>query len=352
MQKPEILEWLREERPERLETLWARADETRRRHVGDAVHLRGLIELSNYCVRACAYCGIRAGNRAIERYRMTAPEVLACAAEAVAFGFGTVVLQSGEDDGLDATCIADLVRQIKTTTPLAVTLSLGERAFDELRTFRAAGADRYLLRFETSDSVLYRRIHPPRHGQPAPDRFAWLAQLRELGYEVGSGVMVGIPGQTFETLATDIELFGRLDLDMIGIGPFIPHPGTPLGRGTFALADDQVPPSEDMVYKAVALARIVCPQANIPSTTALATINRAEGRELGLQRGANVVMPNLTPLQYRRKYEIYPDKACIDEASRHCVGCLSARIARIGRAVGVGPGGRQKPAGAAGAEVE
>ena len=189
-----VLTWLREDDPRRLEELWQAADETRHRHVGDEVHLRGLIELSNYCVRACGYCGLRAANREIERYRMSADEILVCAHKAREYGYGTVVLQSGEDYGIHTDWMAGVVVRIKAETGLAVTLSLGERPDDDLEVWRAAGADRYLLRFETSDDELYRLIHPDLPGRQS-DRFAILRTLRRLGYEPGSGIMVGIPGR-------------------------------------------------------------------------------------------------------------------------------------------------------------
>jgi biotin synthase len=338
----EILAWLRESDPQRLEDLWQRADEVRRAHVGDAVHLRGLVEISNHCVRQCAYCGLRAGNRPLVRYRMTPDEIVAAARQAVTFGYGTVVLQAGEDFGISAGWMAGIIRCIKEETPLAVTLSLGERADEDLAAWREAGADRYLLRFETSDKALFDRIHPGLRDDPA-DRLAILRRLKTLGYETGSGIMVGLPGQTYESVARDLTLFRDLDLDMIGIGPFIAHPGTPLGNGRLVptpVNGEQVPATELMVYKAVALTRLIRPDANIPSTSALATINKYNGRELGLQRGANVVMPNVTPVRYRRLYEIYPAKACIDETGDACSSCLRARIATLGRHVGQGPGGR------------
>ncbi|HTJ00681.1 MAG TPA: [FeFe] hydrogenase H-cluster radical SAM maturase HydE [Dongiaceae bacterium] len=341
----EILGWLREENPRRLEELWRRADATRREYVGDAVHLRGLVEISNHCVRQCAYCGLRADHRELIRYRMTAEEILAAAREAVSLGYGTVVLQGGEDPGLTSTGITDIIRQIKAETPLAVTLSLGERSETELAAWRTAGADRYLLRFETSDRALFDAIHPPLGRQPC-DRIALLRRLKALGYETGSGIMVGLPGQTYTSVADDILLFRDLDLDMIGIGPFIPHPTTPLGNSIPPESiTDQIPNSEITVYKAVALTRLVRPDANIPATTALATINKHNGRELGLQRGANVFMPNLTPVKYRQLYEIYPAKACISETGATCGGCLATRIASIGRRVGRGTGGRRTPNG-------
>jgi biotin synthase len=343
MQRNEILNWLHETDPQALDALWTQADSVRRAHVGDAVHLRGLIELSNHCVRLCGYCGLRAPNREITRYRMTADEIIECARQAAVFGYGTVVLQAGEDPELTTAFVADVVRRIKSETGVAVTLSLGEVDEATLRTWRDAGADRYLLRFETSNPALFARIHPSRAGREY-DRQAVLRWLRELGFEVGSGAMVGVPGQTYDDLANDIELFAALDLDMIGVGPFLPHPATPLGTEGGKTSEvpldsaQQVPNTELMTYKVVALARLVCPWANIPSTTALATLNRAQGRELGLMRGANIVMPNLTPPRYRSLYEIYPAKACLYETAEQCHGCMAHRITALGRTIGSGPG--------------
>jgi biotin synthase len=379
----EITAWLRENDAVRLAMLWQRADQTRQQTVGGEVYLRGLIELSNHCVRLCAYCGLRADNRQIERYRMSADEVIQCARQAVEFGYGTVVLQSGEDHCITADWMTGLIRRIKGETSLAVTLSLGERDEQELAAWREAGADRYLLRFETSNPTLYDRIHPPRisprlpvasdrmgegqgvraerpesaesrdpssrspHPNPLPKgegttiRIATLRLLRRLGYEVGSGVMIGIPGQTYDDLARDVQLFGELDLDMIGVGPFLVHPQTPLASTEqYRPAPDgeQAPATELMTYKVIALARLVCPRANIPSTTALATLNVQNGRELGLVRGANVIMPNLTPPQYRVHYEIYPNKACIRETASACHVCTQSRIRSLGRTTGAGRG--------------
>jgi biotin synthase len=283
LSKLEILQWLRENRSARLRMLYEQADSVRREYVGDAVHLRGLIEVSSYCVRQCMYCGLRRGNSDLPRYRMTRVEILECARQAETLGYGTVVMQAGEDDALTAEWIAEIVRWIKRETTLAVTLSLGERREDELRVWRKAGADRYLLRFETSDPKLFRLIHPsPRTA--ALSRLPLLEQLKVMGYEAGGGVMVGIPGQSFESLAQDVLTFRALDLDMIGIGPYIAHPSTPLGAGALRpdiAAADQVPASEEMVYKMIALARIMCPTANIPSTSALATINNGRRTQKG-----------------------------------------------------------------------
>lgn len=341
MNEEQIINWLREDDDAKLETLWEQADKVRIANVGDQVHLRGLIEISNICVRRCGYCGISADNHQIERYRMTEEEIMECVHKAVGYGYGTVVMQSGEDYGIGRQWMSGIIRRIKTETNLAVTLSLGERPDEDLMAWREAGANRYLIRFETSNRLLYEKIHPPFGGKIS-DRFVILEHLRNLGYEVGSGVMIGIPGQTYQDLARDILAFRKLDLDMIGVGPFIPHPETPLGQCLEDAPADQVPNTEKMTYKVIALTRLVCPEANIPSTTALASLNKADGRELGLMRGANIVMPNLTPPQYRVMYEIYPNKACINETSEACASCLSMRILNIGRALGSGQGERLK----------
>jgi biotin synthase len=232
LSRSEILGWLVEDAPERLDGLWREADSVRAATVGDQVHLRGLVEISNHCRRQCAYCGIRAGRADLTRYRMSADEILECAAAAEAYGYGTVVLQAGEDPALTGPVVADIVSRIKARGRLAVTLSLGERPDEDLDLWRRAGADRYLLRFETSNRELFARIHPQPAGQ-ARDRVEMLGRLRQMGYEIGSGVMCGIPGQTYMDLAEDVLLFAKLDLDMIGIGPFLPHEQTPLGAEDF-----------------------------------------------------------------------------------------------------------------------
>jgi biotin synthase len=337
-----MLLWLREKDQGRLEELWHRGDTVRRENVGDEVHLRGLIEISNYCARQCGYCGLRAGNKELERYRMKEEEIMACVEEAERCGYGTVVLQSGEDDGIETEWLASMVHRIKAETPLAVTLSMGERPDKDLEAWRKAGADRYLLRFETSDPDLYHLIHPSFPGRSI-HRIEILRRLRSMGYQIGSGVMIGIPGQTYESLAGDIEIFRELDLDMVGVGPYIPHPETPVATGEwkfFIPDEEQVPNTEEMTYKVIALTRMICPEANIPSTTALAMINRELGRELGLMRGANVVMPNLTPLKYRALYEIYPSKAGVRETAWECHSCLTHLIQSMGRRIGIGRGDR------------
>jgi len=339
----EIEAWLREDDPARLRELWRAADDLRRSFVGNEVHVRGLMEPSNHCVRSCTYCGLRAENAALPRYRLSTEQVLAAARQAHELGWGTLVIQAGEDYGLTREWVAELIRAIKRETPLAVTLSLGERPREDFAGWREAGADRYLLRFETSDPTLYAHIHPPL-SPCEPNRIERLRWLQELGYEAGGGVMIGIPGQSYAILARDIDLFRAMDFDMIGVGPYIANPDAPLGCGSLKplRVDEQVPADELMGYKVVALTRLVCPEANLPATTALATVDRKHGRMLGLQRGANVIMPNLIPARYREMYRIYPGKAGYTETAEAAAGRLRGQFAEIGRSVGVGPGGRRQ----------
>jgi biotin synthase len=338
--------WLRETDEARLEQLWAAADEARRRYVGDAVHLRGLVEVSNYCVRGCTYCGIRAANRGVERYRVSEDVVLACAHKAVDFGYGTLVMQAGEDYGITQEWLAGVLRRIRSETAVsAITLSLGERPDEDLAIWRDAGADRYLLRFETSDEELYRRIHPDLPGRVS-DRMRILQRLQELGYEAGTGIMVGIPGQTWSSIAADIELFRGMDMDMIGLGPYLPHPATPLGQEfERRLAEDDWPEDQSAntelaTCKVLALTRLARPDSNLPATTALSLVNKTGGRAHGLQRGANVIMPNLTPVEERERYEIYPEKAAVHETAEAINESIMRLLSSLGRTVGAGAGGR------------
>jgi len=348
MKRSEILTWLRQADHSRLAVLWDRADRVRREIVGDQVHLRGLIEISNHCRRSCAYCGIGgAAAPGPARYRMTAEEIVACARQGAAAGFGTVVLQSGEDPCITRDWLADVIAGIKAETPLAITLSLGERRREELAAWRAAGADRYLLRFETGNTELYGQLHPRADGSPGrpADRIALLGFLRSVGYEIGSGVLVGLPGQTWASLARDVEMFAELDLDMIGLGPYVPDPATALGRGDMLSATpgrEQVTADDLTACKVLALTRLLCPRANIPSTTALTVVNPRDGRRLGLERGANVFMPNLTPARYRRLYSIYPGKADFRETAEALGRNLPAFLGGIGRRSGRGPGNARR----------
>lgn len=337
-----LLARLRDRDPASRAALFREADAVRRARVGDAVPLRGLVEISNVCVRRCTYCGLRAPRTGLPRRRMAAAEVIACAQRARELGFGTVVLQAGEDPALSPAFVADLVRRVKDGTGLAVTLSLGEQPADVLDAWRAAGADRYLLRFETSDPALYRRLHPPGPRGPV-DRVALLRTLRDLGYEIGSGVMVGLPGQTLASLADDLVLFQALDLDMIGVGPYRPHPDTPLAAAPRGRGPEDADAAPDTVLAVLALARLVRPDARIPSTTALGAAGPGL-RADALACGADVVMPNLTPPRYRSRYDVYPGKARAAEVG-WAPEAIAQALARLGRRPGRGPGGRRDPLG-------
>lgn len=308
------------------EGLYSAADEVRARAVGDEVHLRGLIEFSSTCQRNCLYCGLRRGNQALGRYRMSPEEVVAAGVGAARLGYRTVVLQSGEDAGYTAAGLARVVRSIKAESEVAVTLSIGEREEGEYRVLREAGADRFLLRIETSSPTLYRELHPDSDWA---GRLGCLTALRRLGYQVGSGVMIGLPGQRAEMLADDLLFLQSLDLDMIGVGPFIPHPDTPLADaagGTLGRA-----------LRFVACLRMLCPEALIPATTALGALS-STGRQQALQAGANVLMPNCTPVQYREQYQLYPGSICTGESAGECRGCVEAMIGGLGRRVAADQG--------------
>ncbi len=277
-------------------TVFKEADLIRKQFVGDGVHLRGLIEFSNICKRGCLYCGLQSSNKSVKRYRLSKSEILNIAKKGVDEGFKTIVLQSGEDDFFDTKLMCEIISGIKDLD-VAVTLSLGEKTFEEYKAYKEAGADRYLLRIETTDVNLYEQMHPYADFQ---NRKRCLFDLKRLGFETGTGCLVGLPNQTLKSLADDIFFFKELDADMIGIGPFIPHPKTPL--------KDAACGDLNLAIKVMALTRIVLKDINIPATTAMETL-APNGRLLALQSGANVVMPNLTDDFHRKLYEIYPDKA-------------------------------------------
>lgn len=309
--------------------LYRRADDVRRETVGDDVHLRGLIEFSNICRNDCLYCGIRRGNRHVQRYRMTEEELVETAKRAVALGFQTIVLQSGEDMHFDQASMCRIIEQIKQMD-VALTLSVGERDYEDFKAFRDAGADRYLMRIETTDRDLYHRLNP---GMSWERRHECLLMIGELGYELGSGIMVGLPGQTVESIAADLLYLKDIGIDMAGIGPFIPHPETPLAGeagGTLQQA-----------LRTMAIMRILMPDINIPATTAMESLH-PQGRIMALQAGANVVMPNVTEGEYRRLYELYPGKICVNDTPAHCRSCIGLKIKSIGRSIGQGRGGHMK----------
>jgi len=324
----------REELTELLKTdgeeLFKAADEVRKQYVGDAVHLRGLIEFSNICKRNCAYCGLQSSNKNVERYRLTEDEIVEFANHGASLGYKTIVLQSGEDEYFSTDKMCRIIEKIKKHD-VALTLSIGERSYEDYKAFKDAGADRYLIRIETTDKDLYKKLHP---NMSFENRVECLYNLRRLGYEVGTGCLVGLPGQTVASLADDILFFKELNADMIGIGPFIPHPDTPL-KG------DLNPENFNMALKVMALTRIILKNINIPATTAMETIN-PQGRIIALQSGANVVMPNITEGPYKAKYEIYPNKICINDEPSKCRSCISDKIASIGRTVASDKGFRNQ----------
>lgn len=324
MKKQEITDWLNPDRDPA--PLFARADEVRRERVGDGVHLRGLIEFSNICRRRCYYCGIRSGNGKVRRYRLAPEEISGCARTAERLGYRTVVMQSGEDPAWGPAALIPLVERIKKETRLAVTLSVGEHSREEYRALRAAGADRFLLRFETSDRRLFSLLKPDSDYDA---RFRCLAWLREAGFQVGSGIMTGLPGQTAESLADDVLLFRELALDMVGVGPFIPSPDTPMAGAE--------PGTLDLALRVTALARIVTGDAHIPATTAMGSID-PQGRQKALRCGANVLMPNISPTEHRPDYSLYPGKICTGERPEQCSACVDAMLAGLGRSRAEGYG--------------
>jgi biotin synthase len=344
--------------------LYQAADQVRTRYMGKAVHLRAIIEISNRCVQNCLYCGLRRDNRALPRYRMSPEEILAAARRAHQAGYRTIVLQSGEDPAYDAADLAWLVRRLKDELEVAVTLSLGDRSQNDYDRLWEAGADRYLLKHETSDPALFAYLRP---GTTLDERLQKLGWLRELGYQVGAGNMVGLPGQTLETLADDILLLRELGVEMAGIGPFIPHPRTPLAAASTG--------SLEMTLKVLALTRLLLPDAHLPATTALAALparasyppmppmppppvhtqehaNRRlvgatadpapglldTGRRRALQVGANVIMPDLTPASYRRHYDLYPGRTRPLAEEATSFSWWKQEMAVIGREIASGYG--------------
>jgi biotin synthase len=310
-------------------TLFEEADRVRRKYIGDEVYLRGIIEFSNYCIQDCLYCGLGCNNNTLERYRMSDDEILSGARDILNSGIGTIVLQSGEDTFYSTQKIVNLIKRIKDETGLVITLSIGEWPLKAFELFKEAGADRYLLKHETSDEHLYKHI---KSGGDQSYRIKCLKHLKSLGFETGSGVMVGIPGQTIESLADDIMMFRELDIDMIGIGPFIAHPQTPLAGNPTG--------SSELVLKMIALARIVTRNTNIPATTALTTID-PKNRVRSLMAGANVIMPDFTPVKYRRLYEIYPGKGSSPAEPSEIMDGIRRDVEAAGRTIGPGPGNRR-----------
>ncbi len=302
------------------EELYREADRVRKENYGTDVYIRGLIEFTNYCKNNCYYCGLRYENREIERYRLSKEDILNCCKEGYNLGFRTFVLQGGEDPFYTDEKLCDIISSIKNLySDIAVTLSIGEKKDESYLAFKKAGADRYLLRHETANENHYSKLHPAN--MSLANRKNCLKTLKKLGYQIGSGFMVGSPFQTTENIIEDIRFLQELSPDMIGIGPYITHHNTPF--------KNQKNGDVKLTLKLISILRLMFPYALLPATTALGTLS-PNGRELGLKVGANVVMPNLSPKNVRKKYEIYENKICTGEESAQCKRCLERRIESIG----------------------
>lgn len=304
------------------------ADDVRQKYYGKKVWLRGLIEISSYCKNNCFYCGIRRGNQNADRYRLTPAEIIGSCQNGYSLGFRTFVLQGGEDEFFTDEVLCPLISEIKNKYPdCAVTLSLGERSEESFRRLREAGADRYLLRHEASSPQLYSMLHPEK--MSLKNRKECLFILKKLGYQVGSGFMVGAPFQTTDYLISDLRFLQQLQPEMIGIGPFVPHHDT--------IFSSKQGGTLELTLRLLGILRLMFPKALIPATTALGTI-APNGRELGLMTGCNVVMPNLSPVSVRKKYELYDNKICTGEEAAECRSCLEKRIRSVGYEVEISRG--------------
>jgi biotin synthase len=322
--------------------IYEKAGQVKAEYVGRKVYFRGLVEYSNRCKKNCYYCGVRAGNEHLHRYELSEDEVLEAARFAYENNFASMVIQSGErSDKAFVKKIGSILKNIKKLSDgnLGITLSLGEQTEDTYRYWNECGAHRYLLRIETSNRELYKRLHPDNMLHSYDKRIEALQFLRKTGYQVGTGVMIGLPFQTVDHLADDLLFFRELDVDMAGMGPYIEHEHTPL----YQFKDQLMPRIErfNLSLKMVALLRIIMKDINIAATTAMQAID-PQGREKALLAGANVIMPNLTPVKYRENYKLYEDKPCIDEEADECRNCLEIRIKMAGDTIGYGEWGDSK----------
>lgn len=314
--------------PETLELLRARAEAVRKEHYGNAVYIRGLIEFTNYCRNNCYYCGIRRDNEKADRYRLSAKDIMDCCKRGYELGFRTFVLQGGEDGYFTDERLCDIISDIKLKYPdCAVTMSVGERSKESYQRMYDAGADRYLLRHETADEQHYGRLHPAELSLAHRKECLWT--LKEIGYQIGCGFMVGSPYQTIDNLYQDLSFIHELQPHMVGIGPFIPHKDTPFAGQTAGTLN--------MTLRLLSILRLMEPQVLLPATTALGTIHPL-GREKGILAGANVVMPNLSPCEVRDKYLLYDNKICTGDEAAECRFCMSKRMESIGYQVVVDRG--------------
>ena len=315
---PELLHLYQD--PDAIRLLREEAVRIQKKYFENKIYTRGLIEFTNYCRNDCYYCGIRRSNRNASRYRLTKEEILQCCENGYELGFRTFVLQGGEDPWFNDDRMVDIIRSVKQGYPdCAITLSIGEKSKESYQRFKDAGADRYLLRHETASEEHYRYLHP--ESLSLANRKQCLYTLKELGYQIGAGFMVGAPGQTLEYLAEDLVFLKDLNPHMVGIGPFIPHHDT-----KFA---EEPAGSVDLTLFLLSVIRIMLPQVLLPATTALGTLD-PRGREKGFQASANVVMPNLSPVKNRKQYELYDNKICTGEEAAECRGCLARRVESVG----------------------
>ena len=316
----EFEELLTMDNPETIDYLSERARFVREKVYGKAVYLRGLIEFTNYCKNNCYYCGIRYGNKNVERYRLSEEQIISACDMGYELGFRTFVLQGGEDMFFTDEVMVRLIKTIKEKHPdCAVTLSIGERDKESYRKMREAGADRYLLRHETADKEHYEFIHPRELS--FEHRMQCLRDLKDLGYQVGCGMMIGSPGQKMEHLIKDLRFLQEFQPEMVGVGPFIPHHDTPF--------KDEKAGSVEITLKILSIVRLILPEVLLPATTALGTAD-SEGREKGILAGANVVMPNLSPTDVRDKYLLYDNKICTGDEAAECIRCMSLRVSKVG----------------------
>lgn len=336
--RQDLIDLLENENEECLNDLMKQAYALKVEHIGQIVYFRGIIEFSNICKKNCLYCGIRKDNREVNRFTLSSEEILEGAKWAYDNDYGSIVLQSGErDDRGYVEFVTDIIKKIGriSNEKLGITLSLGEQSMDTYREWFDAGAHRYLLRIETSNSELYKKLHPQDHDFER--RIQCLRDLKNIGYQTGTGIMIGLPGQSARHLADDIVFFKENDIDMIGMGPYVVHSGTPLAQ----IADNSQETREkrfNLAIKMVALCRLYLKDVNIAATTALQSLNPL-GREIALLAGANIIMPIITPVSHRRDYILYDGKPCIDDVPGHCKNCLENRIKRIGETIGYGKWG-------------
>lgn len=320
MSKSELKELIIQNEQSTAPALLEEAFSLRKKHYGNKVFIRGLIEISNYCKNDCFYCGIRKSNGEVSRYRLTEDEIMSCCENGYRLGFKTFVMQGGEDYYYDDSCMCRIITKIKENYPdCAITLSLGEKDRETYKKYKDAGADRYLLRHETATLSHYRKLHPTE--MSLENRKRCLYDLKEIGFQVGAGFMVGSPFQTADNLAEDLLFLKELQPEMVGIGPFIPHCDTPF--------KDFKSGTVELTVTMLALTRIMLPKCLLPATTALGTIAK-DGRERGFMAGANVVMPNLSPLDFRKDYSLYNDKAYTGDEAAESIKTIEENVKKLG----------------------